>query len=376
MQRLKFSQLTKLHHSIIHHHAVQLFNAFKPHRVPLRRLPLLAEGRGILNLSLVQPGCINSLNKVFPKLLLNTKALHPLHHIVNDVEKGIFKFKAVSSSNGKSLISYTQKSFLPWSIKRLQQSTYKTEKINFVVGVPPVSQSFQRFMITFEMSFLSHRSTSKVGLLVVLFSSSQVRVTKKSIFAVATLVEMYQHKYPYADIRIASTEEEPTWENLLLKSVEEYLPYELVFIATTNLDFSAQVSDNCLSNTVEGQQLYFPMVFSPFDPVEYQKNRLLYPYATKLRIKDGGWLPPLPNIACLYTSDLMSLLEARKSSFKHQADISLLELVNVVDDLRVFSSPDPSLVHLWREGCNVEMTEASSAYCDVFSSSQMCQCSV
>ena len=371
MLKIRFSKLVDEQERLLKHHTyIQLSKTFQK---VIKISPLFPEPTGLVNITLQQPNVIYSLKKAFPSISFkNDNSRSPLQsslqRVAYDLNSGIIEL----TSSSKGVHTITRKFFLPWSIRLVQQINYKTKKVNFIIGISPVSQSFQRFMWTFETSFLSRASSAnRTSLLVVIFSNSKVTVTKKSIYAAASLTEMYKKKYPHVDIRTITTDEPPSWRTLLLRVSEIYLPYELVYIVTTLFDFSAQIIDTCISNSMEGLQVYFPMIFSPFDPVDYQKKRLMLPFATKLQIKNGDWLPPLHNIACVHVSDLINILNVAKIG----TDISVLDVINNGGvGLKVFAAPDAGLVNMWRNGCNHDVTRPVSVFCDVFINSPICQC--
>lgn len=236
---------------------------------------------------------------------------------------------------------------LPSVILSLHVDKYVT-KVNFILPVTSLMPSFQRFMIDFESSFLSRSTSRRVSLLMVLFTSHPV-TTNDNIFASSTLVELYQRKYPEADVRLVRTSQPLSWREVYHQTLLEYSTLDLLFFANTFTKFSIQFIDNCISNTVDGHQVYFPSLFSPFDPVSYQKSYLINPYANRLPIdlSIGSWLSSSPHTACVFASDLVSLLERGKD----HDDISLMDGVLSHELLSVFSAPEVGAVHLWRRQC-------------------------
>ncbi len=356
--KLSLIKYTEEHKDILkHYNNIQLSKHFitKP-------LPLLPELTGIINITSIHNDEVYSASSG-----------STIRHVAYDFHKGILELMS-----SQDIHTYTQKSFLPWSIHSIRQINYKTNKVNFVIGVSPISQTFQRFMWTFETTFLSRSNlasnkTTTAAIVIVIFTQSIVStINKKGLYSVTTLTEMYKKKYPYKEIRLISTDKQPSWYNLLTIVSQIYHPYQLVFIVTTRLDFSAHIINTCTMNTIEGSQVYFPMIFSPYDPISYHKKRLLFPYATKLVIQNGNWLPPSDNIACLYVSDLITLLQTVGSI----TGISLLDTINNNGrlGLKVFTAPEPGLVNIWREaGCS-HGDGPASVFCDVFIKSPLCQC--
>ena len=364
-------------HTYLQHHTKDLMKSFERlhgiHDWPIGAVKS-SKSHKIMNLSLTDGSWVYSYSEHFPFLSYRSHHVidHSSSHSFVDIDTGAMSIESRETEKG---LDVTEKhySLLPQSVFSISKHTYMISRVNFIIAVSPLSQSFQRFMVSFETTFLSRKVSHQVSLLVVLFSNSQVTVTKRSVFAAATLIELYQTKYPHSDLRLRTTESDVTWSELLHQAVLEYSSYELLFIATTHMDFSPQFLNHCFSNTLEGQQVYFPSPFSPFNPTTYQRSRLLYPYATKLQINpdEGVWLPPLSNIVCIFSSDLSNILNVTQS----HRQIDLLDRILSLKKIKVFSSPDPGLVHLWREGCSEELLTSIKLYCDLFSYSPMCECS-
>ena len=232
-----------------------------------------------------------------------------------------------------------------------------TIKVNFVVATPPVSRGFQRFMLSFENSFLSRNPPELVSLLVILYSDGQFKKYDKDLFSVVTLLDLYRKKYPEADLRLITTRRPYSRKETVEIASKEYPNYELLFLADIHVDFSMQFVERCRMNAVENQQVYFPMIFSPYDPAEFHKSRILFPYATKFKIseKNGAWMPESFHLVCVFNYDLMKVLnENQNEDEESEEDWNLLNSFMEFGQLKIFRSVEPGLVHLWQDGCKEE----------------------
>lgn len=242
----------------------------------------------------------------------------------------------------------------PARVTSLDDANYKTTKVNFVIPTPPVSRAFQRFIMSFESSFLARKPPELVGLFVILYSDGKFRHYDRDLFAVITLLDLYKKKYPEADLRVTSTRRPYSRKESIELASREYPTYELLFLADIHVDFSLQFLERCRMNALENHQVYFPAVFSPYDPAEFYKSRIRFPYATKFQISEekGSWMHESFHLACTYNYDLVKVLELGEDL--KESNWNLLNLFIQYGKVTVFRSVEPGLVHLWQDGCKEE----------------------
>ena len=242
----------------------------------------------------------------------------------------------------------------PLRITSLEAANYQTSKVNFVVPTAAVSKGFQRFMISFENMFLARSPPELVGLFVILYSEGQVRKYSKNLFATTTLLALYKKKYPNADLRIVTTNRPFSRKESIELASKEHPSFELLFLADIHVDFSYQFLERCRMNAIENQQAYFPAVFSPYNPSEFYRDRVLHPYAIRFKINEdqGSWMRENFHLSCLYNYDLERVLELGRGL--KEREWSLIELVLRYQRLHVFRSVEPGLVNLWQDGCTEE----------------------
>ena len=239
----------------------------------------------------------------------------------------------------------------PLQVTSVQPANYHTTKVNFVVPTAAVSKAFQRFMISFENTFLARTPPELVGLFVILYSDGKVKKYSKNLFATTTLLRLYKKKYPTADLRLVTTDRPFSRKQSIELASRENPSFELLFLADIHVDFSHQFLERCRMNAIENNQVYFPAVFSPYNPSEFYKDRLLHPYAVRFKIaaEQGSWMHENFHLACLYNYDLARVLEGGRDL--KERDWSLIDLVMKQSGLRVFRGVEPGLVNLWQDGC-------------------------
>lgn len=255
---------------------------------------------------------------------------------------------------------------LPVQVTSMATADYKITKVNFIVATPSVSRGFQRFIMSFENSFLAREPMEMVGMLVIVYRDRVFKTYDKDLFAVSTLLNLYRSKYPQADLRSISTLEEYSRQEMLKLASREYPSYELLFLADIHIDFSTQFLERCRMNTIENKQVYFPAVFNPYNPEEFYKEKILYPYATKFHIseKRGSWMQDSFHLVCVYNYDLMKVLDGGGRSENENNAWSLVDHFIHHSQLTIFQSVEPGLVHLWQDSCKeVEVGSSEEKLC-------------
>ena len=237
----------------------------------------------------------------------------------------------------------------PARVTVVSEALYRNTKVAFVVPAPPVSRSFQRFMMSFENSLLAHNPPEYVTLLVILYPNTATGPISKNVYTTVQLVELYRKKYPLADLQILITQKPFSRLEAFMLASKEFPTYELLFLADIHIDFSNQFLQRCRMNTIINQQVYFPAVYNPHNPSKFYKSRMLHPYATRFQInaKLGYWMQGSYHIGCIYNEDLIKVLELSQEHPK----LDLVDLVILSGQLDIFRAADPGLVHLWQDGC-------------------------
>ena len=231
----------------------------------------------------------------------------------------------------------------------------KRTKVNFVISTGPISREFHCFMMSFESSYLIPRSDENVGLLVVIFD----RVHPKNIFAegmfvVDTIVHLYKTKYPTKDLRVVTSEFSHTHHELARIAAEQFAPSDLIFLGDVHLDVAANFPKKCRLNTVQGRQVYSPIVFNPYNPSKFHQTRLTLPIVTLFQVssKSGFWLSDGYHTLCVYNSDLRRVVHTSQREVTQTGNWNVLKGIVTEGHLDVFRSVDPGLVHLWHYRCH------------------------
>ncbi len=292
-----------------------------------------------------------------------------------DPGRGVDYFLQITEVEKKGFINrvflHGLREFLPFQVISLKSADYKSTKVNFVVSTPSVSRGFQRFIMSFENSFLARKPPELVGMLVIMYSDGKFGTYDTDLFAVSTLVNLYQKKYPEADFRLITRMKQYSRAGMLRIASEEYPSYELLFLADIHIDVSMQFLERCRMNAIEDKQVYFPSAFNPYDPSEFYQEKLKYPFATKFQISAdrGSWMRDNFHIACLYNYDLMKVFGDGRDMAGEEEDGAgrnwrLVDKLVEENGVSIFRSVEPGLVHLWQDGCKeADSQSLEERYC-------------
>lgn len=345
-------QPLKPDHKVIH------FQEMNTHRVYSESIHSPSRPISVLELRDIQHVMDTTVNSQVPHGSIHNGTSMSIDSALKriDLQRGVDYFLQVVEKDSEGLTStnflHGLRGLLPAKVTSLIPADYKSTKVNFVLASPIVSRGLQRFMMSFENTYMSRTPPEKVGLLVVVYSDGKLREYEKDVLAVTTLLDLYKKKYPNADLRMVSTTKNYSRKDMLQMASRENPSYELLFLADIHIDFSKLFLDRCRMNAIENKQVYFPTVFSPYNPSEFLQQKILYPYATRFQLNGnkGSWMQEGFHTACVYNNDLVKVLDHEEEK-KEDQYWSLLDMFEQVEGMTVFRAVEPGLIHLWQESC-------------------------
>uniref|UniRef100_A0A8C5KSH7 Hexosyltransferase n=1 Tax=Jaculus jaculus TaxID=51337 RepID=A0A8C5KSH7_JACJA len=171
-------------------------------------------------------------------------------------------------------------------------------KIHMLVPLVGRYDVFARFMQNFERTCLVPRQNVK--LVVVLFS----REPGQGADGHVELIRDYQSRYPGAEITLIPVEG-PFSRGLGLDTASSHFDNDtLLLFCDVDLIFRADFLQRCRQNTVQGRQVYYPIIFSQYDPkVTHARDPAADDFVFSK--ETGFWRDYGYGIACIYKSDLL-----------------------------------------------------------------------
>ncbi|XP_071369106.1 chondroitin sulfate synthase 3-like [Centroberyx affinis] len=248
-----------------------------------------------------------------------------------------------SESQSLSFLSNSLKFFSPFqfseSTREMRERSQR--KVHILVPLTGRYDIFVRFMENFEKTCLIPNQNVKLAIILVDNDSNQDR--EKHL----ELIKDYHKKYPKANLSVIPMTGDFS-RGLALELGSSQLDNDtLLFFCDVDLVFNGDALQRCRDNAVQGRQVYFPVVFSQYDPkIVYAGNT---PDESKFVFtkKSGFWRDYGFGITCVFKSDL---LKAGGFDTSIQGwgleDVDLFTKV-INSGLKVFRSQEPGIVHIY-----------------------------
>lgn len=130
---------------------------------------------------------------------------------------------------------------------------------------------------------------------------------EKSTFVmdVRSSLDLYKTKYPKASFNVMDSPNLLSREHGISLVIRELRPNDIVFLADLELELDPGFLERCRSIPLQGQQVYFPIVFSKTEPsLLRETNHEMWEDA--ISPHSGEWLILSNSFACLYAADILA----------------------------------------------------------------------
>ncbi|MBN3318377.1 CHSS3 synthase, partial [Atractosteus spatula] len=248
-----------------------------------------------------------------------------------------------SDSQSFSFLSNSFKIFSPFQFteatKEMRERNEK--KIHFLVPLTGRYDIFVRFMENFEKTCIIPNQNVKLTVILVDNDSNQDK--EKHL----DLIMEYHKKYPKADVAIIPMTGDFSRGLALEMGSSQLDNNTLLLFCDVDLVFNADFLQRCRDNTIQGEQVYYPIIFSQYDPkIVYAGNP---PEDSNFVFtkKSGFWREYGFGITCIYKSDF---LKAGGFDTSIQGwgleDVDLFTKV-INSGLKAFRSQEVGIVHIY-----------------------------
>ncbi|GLG95693.1 Hexosyltransferase, partial [Gryllus bimaculatus] len=241
--------------------------------------------------------------------------------------------------------------------------TVKDKLINFILPLSGRIETFKRFIAVFEDVCL--KNDEKVSLIVVVFPhEKEITSSNETI----KLMNNLQRRYP--DVRLLSilVNEQFARAMALEMGAAQCAEDDLMFFIDVDMVFTSSALHRIRTNTIQGKQVYFPIVYSEFDPTVVYKTAgfSTSPNHFLVNRDSGYWRQFGFGIASMYKSDLK-----RVGGFDisihgwGKEDVELFDkFVAAAKNITIFRAADPSLVHVFHiVDCDPKLDESQLRMC-------------
>ena len=293
------------------------------------------------------------------------RRFHPLYGIQHVVQVTVInakkhrnkktgKTKTIHISYERSF--YTQQPFanLRYTIEPLAGIP---PYVHFIVPLEGRLETFRRFMKNFELVCLKVLQRVK---LVVAYSSSV-----SSPHEHKDIMKEYQEKYPEAELIWLDVAGNFSRGIALSLAADKFDQVALLFLCDVDLIFNSEFIDRCRLNTALGKRVYFPIMFTQFDP-ELTYNNKTKPDSHFIINKDAGiWRSFSYGPACIYHQD-MDAVGGFDTTIRGWGleDVDLFEKFVDHPEIEAFRAADPGVIHVYhRINCDPNLPVIQYTQC-------------
>ncbi|MCJ8742575.1 hypothetical protein PDJAM_G00083610 [Pangasius djambal] len=242
-----------------------------------------------------------------------------------------------------SLLSNSLKIFYPFQFSESNREMREQgqKKLHILVPLTGRYDTFVRFMDNFEKVCLI--SNQNVKLVIILVDNDSNQDKEKHL----DLIKEYHNKYPKADLSVIPMAGEFSRGLALEMGASGLNNNSLLFFCDVDLVFSSDALQRCRDNTIEGRQVYFPVVFSQYNPKIVFAGSHTEDSNFVFTKKTGFWRDYGFGITCIFKSDLLKVggFDTSIQGWGLE-DVDLFTKI-INSDLTVFRSQEPGIVHVY-----------------------------
>ena len=242
--------------------------------------------------------------------------------------------------------------FGPIHLVSSQAVNPKKETINIILPLAGRTEKFQGFMDRFVRVCI--HNDKHVFLTVVYFGTDGLNEVKNILGKVSK-------KFHFKNMKLVTLNEGFSRGRGLQVGSQSWTKGDVVlFLCDVDIVFNNEFLDRCRLNTERGKMVYYPMVFSLYNPtVVYSLHNLDVPQEEDQLIisKDTGfWRDFGFGMTCQYRSDFMNIKGFDEQIVGWGMEDVLLYRKYVKSDLMVVRATDPGIFHLWHsKHCNPDL---------------------
>ncbi|XP_020610208.1 chondroitin sulfate synthase 1-like [Orbicella faveolata] len=294
------------------------------------------------------------------------RRFHPLYGIQHVVQVTVsstkkHRSKTIGQMETTQHISLKRSFYTQQPFANLRYTTEPLARmppyVHFIVPLEGRLETFRRFMKNFELVCLKVLQRVK---LVVAYSSSVSSPHEHKV-----IMKEYQEKYPEAELIWLDVAGTFSRGIALSVAATKFDQTALLFLCDVDLIFNLEFIDRCRLNTALGKRVYFPIMFSQFDP-ELTYGKKTKPDSHFTINKDAGiWRSFSYGPACIYHQD-MDAVGGFDTSIKGWGleDADLFEKFVAHPEIEVFRAADPGVIHVYHKiNCDPNLSVIQYTQC-------------
>ncbi|XP_014671866.1 PREDICTED: chondroitin sulfate synthase 1-like [Priapulus caudatus] len=235
----------------------------------------------------------------------------------------------------------------------------RAKVVHFILPLAGRFATFQRFMNNFESVCL--RNDEAVKLAVILFEHA----ADDAIGDTVALVGELRGRYPHHELAVVHAKGPFSRAPALEIGARQYGRDALLFFVDVDMHFDAAFLQRVRLNTVQSRSVYFPIVYSQFDPATVYADDAAPRDPLRVAEHTGYWRQFGFGIASMYHSDLrdaggfdLSIVGWGKE------DVDLFDKMVRGGNVTIHRAADPGIVHVYhRIECDAGLEPAQLAMC-------------
>ncbi|XP_076643494.1 chondroitin sulfate synthase isoform X2 [Halictus rubicundus] len=257
--------------------------------------------------------------------------------------------------NDKPLQNIFRGGFLNLNFNSEEEDPVRSKPIHFVLPLAGRHEVFQRFLQNYEEICLT--SDQRTALLVVLYRHKTENTFNRTI----DLIEQLKYKYRSARIDILPASGSFSRARALDLAASRLDNDDLMFFVDVDIVFTEPALYRIKANTLLGKQIYFPVVFSQYDPkIVGGKGR----DAFAIDETSGYWRQFGFGIVSLYKQDYRTVggFDLSIQGWGKE-DVEFFEKA-VKSSIKIFRAADRGLVHVYHEvECSKDLSDVQLSMC-------------
>ena len=281
----------------------------------------------------------------------------------NNPNVGLVYVLVVKSSeeeevNQKKYIMKHAYSPIEWMEER--NNNQSNIRVNFAVPLSGRTDVFYKFMERWETDFL--KTNENVSLTLVVMEGKRHRGQHKLISAFANDLRL---RYPQCLINVFKKRGSFQRAIALQHAVSKFSVNSLLFFVDIDMKISRHVLHDIRANTIQQKQVYFPIVFSKYDPkYEGLNSSMLKDLENEFSSLKGTWHSAGYGMIGVLKSDFMHV-DGFDTKIKGwgKEDVNFVERV-LKKKMRGFRAPNLGLVHIFHsKNCSSKLSKSRYRIC-------------
>ena len=252
--------------------------------------------------------------------------------------------------------------------------------IHFILPLSGRHRTFRRFLENYEQVCLIKNERTELH--VVLFASNSNATSEliEENQLNIRLIERLEKKYKNSKIQLIQETDSFSRARALDRGVRSLNDQDLMFFIDVDIAFTNDALARIRLNTLKQERIYFPVVFSQYDPrmvYDRRKQNIKEQNIFSIDEQAGFWRLFGFGIVALYKIDYKSLggFDLSIQGWGKE-DVDFFEKVVRSNNLKIFRAPDSGLVHVYHgvncdeslKGTQLSMCKGTKA--DTYASTQ------